>query len=139
MTEKKRKILYWFFKLAGIIISCALPVWAICEKFPVWTEKHGTTHSVGVGFILIIIVLIIIFRRTVFSFIKDKFNLQYAPPIVVWIVMLIVAYIFVYLGEVMRDMTTVLWMGFVGCAIGTFLTFISERFRAKEVNNNERT
>ena len=132
MTEKKRNILYWFFKLAGIFVSCSLPVWAICEKFPVWTETHGSTHSFGVGFVLILIVLLIIFRRTVFNFIKDKFNLQYAPPIVVWIVMLIVSYIFVYLGEVMRDMTTVLWMGFIGCAIGTFLTYISERIKSKE-------
>lgn len=132
MTEKKRNILYWFFKLAGIFVSCALPVWAICEKFPVWTETHGSTHSFGVGFVLILIVLLVIFRRTVFNFIKDKFNLQYAPPIVVWIVMLIVSYIFVYLGEVMRDMTTVLWMGFIGCAIGTFLTYISERIKSKE-------
>ncbi len=132
MTEKRRNILYWFFKLAGIIVACTLPIWAIFEKFPVWTETHGTTHTFGVGFVLILIVLVIIFRRTVFNFIKDKFKLHYAPPIVVWIVMLIVSYIFVYLGEVMRDMTTVLWMGLIGCAIGTFLTYISERIKSKE-------
>lgn len=132
MTEKRRNILYWFFKLAGIIVACTLPIWAIFEKFPVWTETHGSTHTFGVGFVLILIVLVIIFRRTVFNFIKDKFNLQYAPPIVVWIVLLIVSYIFVYLGEVMRDMTTVLWMGLIGCGIGTFLTYISERIKPKE-------
>jgi hypothetical protein len=49
--------------------------------------------------------------------------------------MLIVAYIIIYIGDVMRDMTTVFWMGFIGCAIGTFLTYISERF--KEVKPNE--
>ena len=136
MTEKKRNILYWVFKIFGILISCAFPIWAICEKFPLWTVEHGTTHSVGVGIVLILIVLLIIFRRTVFNFIKDKLNLQYAPPLAVWLVLLIVSYIIIYIGNFMRDMTTVLWMGFIGCAIGTLLTFISEKFK-KKVSENE--
>jgi ABC-type phosphate/phosphonate transport system permease subunit len=137
MTDQKRKKLYWLFKVLSVIVSCALPIWAICEKFPLWAEDHGTGHSVGVGIILIAIVLIIIFRRTVFDFIKAHFDLKYAPPLVIWLVMLVISYILVYLGEVMRDMTTVFWMGFIGCCIGTFLTFISERFKAKEVTSNE--
>lgn len=136
MTEKKRNILYWVFKIFGILISCAFPIWAICEKFPMWTVVHGTTHSVGVGIVLVLIVLLIIFRRTVFNFIKDKLNLQYAPPLVVWLVLLIISYIMIYIGNFMRDMTTVLWMGFIGCAIGTLLTFISEKFK-KKVSENE--
>ena len=136
MTEKKRNILYWVFKIFGILISCALPIWAICEKFPMWTVVHGTTHSVGVGIVLVLIVLLIIFRRTVFNFIKDKLNLQYAPPLVVWLVLLIISYIMIYIGNFMRDMTTVLWMGFIGCAIGTLLTFIYEKFK-KKVSENE--
>jgi hypothetical protein len=90
---------------------------------------------VGVGVILILIVLLVIFRRTVFNFIKDKLNLKYAPPIVVWLVLLIVSYIMIYIGNIMRDMTTVLWMGLIGCAIGTVLTYISERF--KKVSEDE--
>ena len=135
MTEQKRKTLYWLFKVLSVIVSCALPIWAICEKFPLWAEDHGTGHSVGVGIILIAIVLIIIFRKTVFDFVKDHFDLKHAPPLAVWLVMLVISYILVYLGEVMRDMTTVFWMGFIGCCIGTFLTFISERFKAKEVKS----
>lgn len=130
MSETKRKILYFVFKLASILISCALPVWAICEKFPIWTEKHGTTHSIGIGFVLIIVVVLIVFRRTVFDYIKERFDLKHAPPLMVWLVLLVVSYIFVYLGEVMRDMTTVLWMGLIGCAIGTVLTYISNKFKA---------
>lgn len=136
MTEKKRKQLYWLFKVLSVIVSCALPIWAICEKFPVWTVEHGTAHSIGVGFILILMVVVIVFRKTVFAFVKDKLDLRHAPPLVVWIVMLVISYIFIYLGEVMRDMTTVLWMGFAGCVVGTVLTYISERFKKKEVNTD---
>jgi hypothetical protein len=136
MTERKRKILYWAFKITGVLISCAFPIWAICEKFPLWAESHGAERSVGVGIILIAIVLLIIFRKTVFGFIRDRLALKHAPPIVVWIVMLILSYILVYLGEVMRDMTTVFWMGLIGCAIGTFLTYLSERMK---VTHDERT
>ncbi|MBQ8393844.1 MAG: MFS transporter [Clostridia bacterium] len=137
MTTKKHKILYWLFKMLSVLVSCALPIWAICERFPVWTEEHGTTHSIGVGLVLIILVVAIIFRRTVFNFIRDKLNLKHAPPLAVWLVLLAISYIFVFLGEVMGDLTTVLWMGFIGCAIGTFLTYLSERLTAKEVNTND--
>ncbi len=137
MTEKKRKTLYWAFKIAGIIVSCLLPIWAICERFPLWVDEHGTGRTVGMGVILIAIVLLIVFRKTVFDFIRDRYKLNHAPPLVVWLVMLIVSYILAYIGEVMRDMTTVFWMGFIGCAIGTVLTFISQRFDSKEVKPNE--
>lgn len=137
MTERKRKVLFWLFKLAGILISCALPIWAICEKFPIWEYSHGTNRTVGVGIILIAMVLLIIFRKTVFDFIKERLDLKHAPPVAIWLVMIVASYILIYLGEFMRDMTTVFWMGFIGCAIGTLLTYISERFKAKDEKLNE--
>lgn len=137
MTERQRRFLYWFFKVLSVIVSCALPIWAICEKFPLWAEDHGTGRSVGVGIILIGIVLIIIFRKTVFDFVKDHLDIQHAPPLAVWLVMLVISYILVYLGEVMRDMTTVFWMGFIGCVIGTVLTYLSERLRERDEESNE--
>ena len=132
MTSRKHKILFWSLKLASIIISCALPIWAICERFPIWTEAHGTGRTIGVGAILIGIVLLVVFRKTVFDFIRDRLDLKHAPPLVVWCVMLVVSYILIYLGEVVRDMTIIFWMGFIGCAIGTFLTYLSNRFKGDE-------
>lgn len=129
MTEKKRKTLYWVFKLLGVFISCALPIFAICEKFPIWTATNGASHSAGVGAVMIAIVLLIVFRRSVFGFIRDHFNLKHAPPLMGWLVLLVVAYVILFIGEFMRDLTTVLWMGLIGCAIGTFLTYLSERMR----------
>ena len=128
MTEKKRKILYWGLKVLSVIVSCALPIWAICEKFPIWTETHGTSRSAGVGAIIALIVVLIVFRKTVFDFIRDKLNLKHAPPIVVWFVLLIISYVMAYIGNFMNDMTTVLWMGLIGCSIGTFLTYLSDKF-----------
>ena len=136
MTEKKRKTLFWVFKILGILVSCLFPVWAVCEKFPIWTEEHGTGRSIGVGAILIAIVILIVFRKTVFDFIRDHFSLKHAPPLLVWLVMLVISYTLMYLGEVMKDMTTVFWMGFIGCILGTILTAISEKFK-KEVKDNE--
>lgn len=136
MTDRKRKTLYWVFKLLSIVVSCSLPVWAVTEKFPLWKKDYGTGRSVGMGIILIAIVLLVIFRRTVFDFIRDHLNLKHAPPLTIWLVMLVISHILVYIGDVMRDMTTVFWMGFIGCIIGTFLTYISERFSTKEVKSD---
>ena len=122
----KRKVFYWIFKCASVLIACALPIIAIFEKFPVWTVEHGTKRTVSFGIILITIVILIIFRRAVFNFIRDKFNLQHAPPLMVWLVLLVISYILVYIGNVMQDMTTVLWMGFIGCAVGNVITYVAE-------------
>lgn len=132
MNERKRKSLFWLFKIAGILVSCLLPVWAICEKFPVWTIEHGTKRTFSIGLILIIFVVLVIFRRTVFNFIKEHLNLQNAPPITIWLVLIVISSLLVYIGDVMRDMTTVFWMGLIGCIIGTVFTFISEQFNKKE-------
>lgn len=135
MSNRRRNIIYWIFKLSSIIISCALPVWAICERYPMWTEIHGTTRSIGVGGILVLFVLLIVFRKTVFKFITDRLKLKHAPPLAIWLALLVVSYALVYIGEFMRDMTTVLWMGLIGCAIGTLLTFIAEDRFGKEKQN----
>jgi hypothetical protein len=137
MTEKKRKRLYWIFKIGAVVISCLLPIWAICERFPIWTVTHGTGRSLGAGGILILIVLLVIFRKAVFNFMADRLKLKHAPPLVIWLVMLITSYALVYIGKFLYDMTSVFWMGLIGCAIGTLLTFIAEnRFGRKETDLN---
>jgi len=138
LTQKQRKALYWVFKLLGVAISCAFPIWAICEKFPLWVDKHGAGHSVGVGAILILVVVFAIFRRTIFDYIRDKINLRHAPPLALWLVMLIIAYVLIFIGNFMRDLTTVLWMGLIGCAIGTLFTFIAEHRFGKKKEEGEK-
>lgn len=133
MSEKKRKRLYNLFKALSIIISCALPIWAICEKYPIWKTVYGSTHSIGVGGILALIVITIVFRRAVFGFIKEKLKITHAPPLAVWLILLAITYVLVFIGQFMLDMVTVLWMGLIGCAIGTLLTAIAEhKFGEKE-------
>ena len=126
MTNRKRKTLYWLFKLLSVVVSCALPIWAIYEKFPIWTLTHGATRSVGAGGIICLVVILIVFRKSVFDFFSERLKLRHAPPLVIWLAMLIVSYILVYINSFIQDLTTVFWMGLIGCGIGTVLTFIAE-------------
>lgn len=128
---KKSKALYWIFKLFGVLISCAFPLWAIYIKFPLW----GTKNAIGVGGILSVLIVFFIFRRSVFSFFKQKLKLVHAPPIVGWLVLLGVSYGFLYLSNFVEEIITVFWMGFIGCCIGTGLTFIAENFIRKGKDN----
>lgn len=130
-TDKNRSNLYWLFKIGGVLISCLFPILTICEKFPIWKAVHGN-RSIGVGAILILIVVAIIFRKSVFRFLADKLKLNHAPPITVWIIMLIISYALIFIGDFLRDLTTVLWMGMIGCAIGNLLTFIGENYFAEK-------
>lgn len=137
MTDKKRNKIYWLFKNGSVLISCLFPVWAICEKFPIWKTVHGTGRSIGVGAILILIVAAIIFRKSVFQFITERLKLNHAPPLAVWTVLLIIAYVLIFIGDFLRDLTTVFWMGLIGCAIGALMTLIGENFFGKKEAKNE--
>lgn len=132
MKVEKNKRLYWVFKIVSVAISCFFPISAIFAKFPLWTETHGAGRSLGVGMILTIIVVLIVFRKSVFSYIKKKLKLKHAPPLAVWLVLLVISYVFVYMADFMRDLNTVLWMGLIGCTIGNVLTFIAEHFYGKK-------
>jgi 1,4-dihydroxy-2-naphthoate octaprenyltransferase len=68
---------------------------------------------------------------------KDKMNLKHAPPLVIWLVMIILAYVLTYINKFIQDMTTVFWMGLIGCAIGTLITFIAENKCRKKEEKNE--
>ena len=125
-VEKKRKILYWVFKSLSIIVSCFFPIWAVFEKFPVWKNNYGEGRTLGVGAIIIMTVVVIVFRKSVLNYISEKFNLKHAPPIAIWLILLIVSYILIFVGNFMRDLTIVLWMGVVGCSFGTVLTYVAE-------------
>ena len=138
MSSRKRKTFYWLFKILSVLVACAFPVWAIWEKFPVWTSTYGTYRSIGAGGILIIFMLLGILRKPVFKFFEEKLKLKHAPPLVMWLVMLIISYALVYINSFIQDLTTVFWMGLIGCAIGTVLTFIAEnRFGNKEEKKDE--
>lgn len=136
MTDKNRKALYCLFKYGGVFVSCLLPILAILERYPIWKVAHGANRSIGAGGILIFIVLIVVFRKSVFNFMRDRLNLKHAPPLMIWLVMLAVSYVLIYIAKFLHDMTSVFWMGFIGCAIGTFMTFIAENRFGKENDSN---
>lgn len=138
MSEKKRKALYWTFKILSVIISCALPIFAVCEHFPVWTTSYGTVKSIGAGTIISLVVVVIVFRKAVISFVKEKLKIEHAPPVVIWLVLLIISYVLMYIHKFLGDLNAVFWMGLVGCAIGTVLTYIAEhKFAKKKEEEND--
>jgi ABC-type uncharacterized transport system permease subunit len=90
--------------------------------------SYGATRTVGAGLIIMLVVVAIIFRKAVFNYLKDKMKLQNAPPLAVWMICLIISYILLYINKFISDLTVVFWMGLVGCAIGTVLTYIAENW-----------
>jgi lipid-A-disaccharide synthase-like uncharacterized protein len=136
VSEKKRKVLYLIFKILSIIVSLAFPIWAICEKFPIWGNVYGAPKTAGVGILLVCIVALIIFRKTVVNYVKEKTKITHAPPVFFWAVMIVIGHVLEYLNNFIRDLTTIFWMGLIGCAIGTLLTYIAEKKYGKKEENN---
>jgi hypothetical protein len=123
---KKRKAWFWGLKSAGIVSSCLFPLFAIYEKFPMWVEESGAGRSLGSGMIIGAMVLLAVFRKTVFAYLSEKLKGKNAPPITIWIVLLICAYLLIYINSFLMDLITVLWMGLLGCGIGTGLNAIAD-------------
>lgn len=136
MSQKKRKFWHAFFKVMGFIVACGMPLYAIYEHFPIWTVEYGSSHSLGSGTIIAAVVLLVIFKSTIFSWLKEKLQGKHAPPIVIWIVALIICYILVYINKFLIDLTVILWMGLVGCVIGNVFNLIADnKFGKVEVDD----
>ena len=97
-----------------------------------WTETHGAGRSIGAGGIIGLAVLLIVFRKSVFEFAKDKLKIKHSPPMVIWLVMILFSYTLMFLNKFLYDITTVFWMGFIGCTIGAAITFVAEHFFGKK-------
>lgn len=128
MTEKTRKLCYFIVKLASVLVSCAFPIRAVSEHFPIWVASHGAARSIGAGGIICLVVVAVVFRRSVFDFLRERLRLRHAPPLAVWLALLAVSYLFIYITPFVRDLTAVFWFGLLGCAIGTAMTYVAERF-----------
>lgn len=137
MSEKKRKFWYWYLKIFSVLVACGLPIYAVSEHFPLWKVSYGTSRSIGAGAIISLIIIVVVFRKSVFQFIQDKLNLRHAPPLVIWLIMLIVSYVLLYINQFIRDLTTVFWFGLVGCAVGTALTFVAENVFGKKKEDGD--
>ena len=136
MTRKsKRNMVYWLCKVASVFVACALPLWGVMEKFPIWAYDYGTGRSLGVGGIIGILVLLVVFRRTIFNFLKDKWKMKYAPPITIWVIMILISYMLMFVSKFLYDITTVFWMGLIGSAMGAMFTFVGENFFGLEDKN----
>ena len=137
MTEKKRKFWYWYLKIFSVLISCGLPIYAVSEHFPLWKISYGTTRSIGAGGIICLCIVVIVFRKSVFQFMRDRLNLKHAPPLAVWLIMLILSYVLLYINQFIRDLTSVFWFGLVGCAVGTAMTFVAENVFGKKKEDGD--
>lgn len=122
----KRKAWFWGLKSAGIVCSCLFPLFAIYEKFPIWVEENGAGRSLGSGLIIGAMVILAVFRKTVFAYLSEKFKGKNAPSMTIWVVPLLLSYIIVYINAFILDLITVLWMGLLGSGIGTVLNAIAD-------------
>lgn len=126
MTEKAKKTLTrTLLKAGGIAASIGLPAWAILEKFPVWKAEQGTGKTIGIGAVMVLFVLLVTFRKTVWTFVQEKTGLKSAPPLMMWAVLFCVFLGLQSLIGILADLITICLAGIVGCAIGTGTTVVA--------------
>lgn len=138
MKQKtKRRIKLLSFKSAGVVASVALPAWAILEKFPIWKVETGTAKTLGIGGIMIAIVALVTFKRSILNYIKEKTGMKTAPPLAIWAVLLIASFALTAVANILADMRVIFIAGLAGSGIGTVLNFIGETLGESEDSERE--
>ena len=138
MKRPKNNARYWIFKVASVIVSCAFPLWALYERYPVWFAFGEKKVFFGAGGIVAVLVVLFVMRKSVFGFLREKLKLRYAPPFIGWLFPMFLGYAIIYINSYAYDVVHVSKMGLIGGAIGMGITFIAENFlkvNKEEVNN----
>jgi hypothetical protein len=130
--SKKDKILYWALRLLGIFISGCLPISAVIEHFPLWIEHKGAGRTIWVGTLLILIIVAVIFRKTVINYIRERFKTRTYPPVMGWVAMLCIAYVLRFINDFIMDMTSIFWMGLIGGLLGSLCLWFADRIKKKK-------
>ena len=112
-------------QIMSFVISAAVPIVVIWQKFPGWVHDVPAYKQVGFGAILAVLVLVGTFHKTVFRTIREKLGITSVPPVIGWAVGWGV---FEFLTRAVRflvDMRVVCFAGLIGCAIGMACSAVS--------------
>ena len=133
--SKRDKFFYWAWRLLGIFLSGYLPISAVVDHFPIWLEHKGTGRTIWVGAILILIILAVIFRKTVINYVRERLKTHSYPPVMGWVVLLCVTYVLRFINDFIIDMTSVFWMGLIGGLLGSLCMWLADRIKKKGGTN----
>ena len=137
------KVKYWILQIAAFLAAVIPPVWAVCEKLPVWKARYGAARTFWFGIAVVLIVLLVVFRKTLLVLvrswtdvlvdrIKEKTGIVHVPPmlslVLTWATALIVvvALIPVVSGlyVILVDLKGIFMAGLVGAGLGWLLSAV---------------
>ena len=135
---KKLKVKYWICVVLSFLFSAIPPIVAVAQKFPIWEKTVSPACTIGVGLLMIPIVFLICFRKTIVPVVMDKLGIKSIPPFFIWAAGLAIAVFFEKINTFMTDVKVVLFAGLIGSAIGWAFSFASAYYdkKIKEVRNN---
>lgn len=137
------RVKYWILQIAAFLVAVIPPVWAVCEKLPVWRVRYGTAQTFGFGLVILLVVLLVVFRKTLLVLvrgwldvlcdkIKEKTGIVHIPPmlslVLTWAtaLLVVVALIPVVSGlyVILVDLKGIFMAGLVGAGLGWLLSLI---------------
>lgn len=126
MRKPTKKTVYWLLQVASFLLSAGIPAVVVWRKFPLFVEKTGTTNSVGLGLVLIIIIAVFTFRNTIFATIKKALGITSVPRPGWWAVALLVLFALSKLVSLLADLQVICFAGLTGSALGMACSLISQ-------------
>ena len=137
------RVKYWILQIAAFLIAVIPPVWAVCEKLPIWKARYGTAQTFGFGLVILLVVLLVVFRKTLLLLvkgwidvlvdrIKEKTGIVHIPPmlslVLTWAsaLLVVIALIPVVSGlyVILVDLKGIFMAGLVGAGLGWLLSLI---------------
>lgn len=118
-TQTKRKIGIISLRTAGIASSVGMPAVAVLNAFPIWKEETPIDgKALGVGGVMILLIVLVGFRRQLWPVIKSKLHLTSVGAIVGWGVLFAVLLTVEKIVPLLPDLRTICIAGLTGTGIG---------------------
>lgn len=117
--ETKRKLGVFGLRTVGITSAVGMPAAAVLKAFPVWKVNTPVDGKVlGVGGIMILIIVLLSFRRQIWPIVKDKLHLNATGAIIGWGVLFAALLAAEKLVPLLPDLRTICIAGLTGTGIG---------------------
>lgn len=119
----KYKAWAWVLRILAWAVTVGMPLTIVAYKFPLWKAQGGGSGAMGAGTIILIIIVLVTFRKYIVAWAKEKLGALSAGVslVLLWSTLAVVCMVLASITTILEDLATVFLFSAIGAAIGVAL------------------